>query len=185
MLYLPNWRCKTTQDLKPFPFHSLNRGFDTISDKLIYVREWFRKLVLLTWKKKCRQSILMKFHIKCTVNNKHMSSLRSCSFGKRRLIAFRIVSLWARCNELGNPHFVHEENLPVNQKVLMSQVRKGDIFFLFSPFHEPWNEMKTSNKTDSIADHLLLILDVSRCIIKMRHAATRSCDTPRWMKVSM
>lgn len=104
---------------------------------------------------------LMKIHIKRRINNKHMSSLWSRSFGKWKLIDFRVVSLWARCNELGNSSFVHESkkiclwgvcngiikgSMRTHQSKGNNEPGQKEGHFSFFP-----SEMKMSNKSESSA----------------------------------
>lgn len=144
---------------------------------------WERNLESLwSWpgKKKSRQFILMKIHIKHTVNNKHMSSLWSRSSGKWRLIAFRVVSIWARCTKLGNSIFVQETKKScLSIKMWQWAIsERGTLFFFLFP--HPWNDdMKwrcpmRQRALQAVSDHLFLAPDVTAASLRralLRHTA--------------
>lgn len=87
-----------------------------------------------------------------------MSSLWSRSSGKWRLIAFRVVSIWARCTKLGNSIFVQEtKKICLSIKRWQWAILERGAFFSPYPANMKWNEnVQWDRVLQAASDHLFL-----------------------------
>lgn len=96
--------------MKPIKtFHqSLKRGFDikTVALNCAVYGSLNYSSCVFDIKRALFVYFCYELNIKDITNNKHMSSLWRWSFGRLRLIAFRVLPLWDRCNRLGNMRIV-------------------------------------------------------------------------------